>query len=255
MPVVHTKSTAGTQARGLAIGSLYVWTPDINTTLTIDGALVTLASVEVTDCLSLSVYLENAVGAVGSINAFTVDVSDDNTNWTTIFTQTLTSAIVAGSKRLVCEITGWKNRYVRVRAKTTNGASTASAKCSITGSIFSSSQTLVTASEFDAFQRSFSRKTVWETQTPVNSTFPPAGSTGSSVDTVDYAFVQVVPSTACDFWVVAQCSDGTWVYVDGTFRSNVTTPYVQRLKVSNFSKVAVVLVSGTVTSVKWGLVT
>lgn len=238
--VAHTKTTVGTATRGVTTGSLFQWDPDIFTALA-TGVVTTLAQVEVVDALALSIFLQNDAAQTGDIDQFGIEVSDDNTNWSPIFNKLLNPAINAAEKFLVCEIAGWKWRYIRVRAVCL--VNTASAKCFITGSIFSASQTIITAKEYDAFQKSFSRNVTWSSISP--NTAVPSANEGIDISETDFAFYRIDPSVTGDFVLWGKDHLNTWSAIDGSRRFANDEPLTNRLKVSGLKRLYIQVESGT----------
>jgi len=240
----HTRTTVGTVTRGATLGSLFQWTPDSFTTLPANTP-TEIANVEVADALALSLFLENEAGASGDVHSFEIQVSDDNVNWTAIFNRTLKNPITQGIKRLVCEVAGWKFRYVRILATSDNG--NASAKAFLTGAIFSSAQTIVVSDNYDVFQKSFSRDVVWEDL--IVSADPPTGAAGADVSKEDFVFFQVsVPTGTADFQIWIRNDVGDWSKLHrGDFLA-ISGSVSDRMKVSGIERVYIQDLAGTFTA-------
>jgi hypothetical protein len=243
----YTVDVIGTQQRGTAVGSLRRWTPDAWTVLT-GGSTVPLESVNVPDVLALTIYLEVQTGGAVNINAFLVEVSEDNTNWTQIYMKFVKGTGVApGTKLLVADIGGWKYPYVRVTVLST-GVGTSNIKAYFIGSIFSAGITVFNPDDISAYSKKNTVNTVSNTPTAITSDTP---GSNDGVDLTGFSnpeevFYRIVPSTTpVDYRVWVKDQTGTWAILQEEI--GIYLPIIRGIRVRNFNRVGIQIKTGAAT--------
>jgi hypothetical protein len=144
MTSTHVNTLYGSQQRGSAVGSLRIWEPSPNVWTTANSSGGVAARIEIPDALSLQIFIEVESGAPANAEAIDVKVSEDDVNYTSIYSGSIGTAgsvdivpVTPGSGRqFVQEITGWKSRYLMI---VVYAPIASNVKVYIVSSIFSSS--------------------------------------------------------------------------------------------------------------------
>jgi hypothetical protein len=157
------------------------------------------AQVEITDALSIQIYIEVQAGAPASVDSIDVKVSENGVDYTSIYSGsiglpgsvTIPSVVPGTGRQLAQEISGWKSRYLMV---VVYAAVNSNVKVALVSSIFSSSPMVSIA--------------------PYSTTnfYSPAGAASS--DTVQSCTPQSIKPTSNDGVAVAPASE-IWTVVTG----------------------------------------